>query len=63
MSQQLRIRQTASLISQPKKVKAVVRSLGLTGIGHERFYNDNNCIRGMVNKIKHLVEYEIVTGK
>ena len=55
------VRQKRSLIAQnPGNVK-VVRALGLGKIGASRTHKDNNCIRGMINKVKHLVEYQIVS--
>jgi len=58
---QIKVKQVRSLIGVPKKVRAVVRGLGLKKLGDERTYKDNNCIRGQVNKVKHLVEYELLT--
>jgi large subunit ribosomal protein L30 len=58
---QIKVKQVRSLIGVPKKVKAVVNGLGLGKIGQERVYKDNTCIRGQVNKIKHLVSYELIT--
>ena len=56
----IRVRQVRSLISEPKKIRLVVLGLGLTRIGKEKIHKDNNCIRGMINKVKHLVEYELL---
>jgi large subunit ribosomal protein L30 len=56
----IRVKQVRSLITEPKKIRLVVRGLGLTRIGKEKIHNDNNCIRGMINKVKHLVEYELI---
>lgn len=62
MSSFLIITQTKSLIAQPKKIKKVMRSgLGLQKIGVKKEFKDNNCIRGMVNKVKHLVNCDIIT--
>ena len=58
---QIKVKQVRSLIGVPEKVRAVVHGLGLGKIGKERVYKDNNCIRGQVNKIKHLVTYELLT--
>lgn len=57
----IRVKQVRSLISVPKKVKAVMSGLGLGRVGKERVYKDNNCIRGQLNKVKHLVSYELIT--
>lgn len=56
---QIIVRQRRSLISEPEKIRKVVKALGLGRIGSEATHKDNNCIRGMVNKVKHLVTYEL----
>jgi large subunit ribosomal protein L30 len=61
MAQQIRVRQTKSVIAQPEIMRKVLRGLGLRRIGVERLHNDNNCIRGMINKVRHLISYEIVS--
>lgn len=53
------VKQTRSLISEPEKVKKVMIGLGLDRIGKVKEHKDNNCIRGMINKVKHLVSYEL----
>lgn len=53
------IRQKRSLIGQPEKMRRVVRALGLRRIRHSVIKKDTNCIRGMINKAIHLVEYEL----
>jgi len=53
------VKQTKSLIGVSHSLRRVVEGLGLGRIGSEVTHNDNNCIRGMVNKVKHLVEYEL----
>ena len=58
---QIKVKQVRSLIGVPKKVKAVMSGLGLRKVGQERVYKDNNCIRGQVNKVKHLVSYELIS--
>ncbi len=56
---ELVVTQRRSLISEPEKIRKVVKALGLKGIGDTVNHKDNNCIRGMVNKVKHLVSYEL----
>ena len=53
------VRQRRSTISEPEKIRKIVKALGLGRIGSEKTHKDNNCIRGMVNKVKHLVSYEL----
>lgn len=52
----IRIRQTRSPIGGPAKHRDVLRSLGLRRIRHEVERPDTPAVRGMVNKIRHLVE-------
>jgi len=56
---QIVVRQERSLISEPEKIRKIVIALGLGRIGKSVTHKDNNCIRGMVNKVKHLVSYEL----
>ena len=60
--QQLRITQTRSLIGRPQDQRDTVRSLGLKRIRHTVVQPDRPEIRGMLNKIPHLVEWEIVAS-
>jgi len=55
----IQITQTRSLISEPETVRKVMRGLGLKRIGQTVVQKDNNCIRGMVNKVRHLVSYRL----
>ena len=52
------VRQTRSLIGNPTEARKVVRALGLGRIGKTKVHKDNNCIRGMINKVRHLVEID-----
>jgi large subunit ribosomal protein L30 len=56
---QIVVKQISSLIGQPESHRLVVKSLGLGRIGKVKVHKDNNCIRGMVNKVRHLVTYEL----
>jgi len=53
------VKQKASMIGQPENIRRVVRGLGLRRIGDFREHKDNNCIRGMINKVKHLVTFQV----
>ncbi len=53
------IKQHRSLIGQSEANRKVVKALGLGRIGRTKIHKDNNCIRGMINKVKHLVTYEL----
>ena len=60
--QQLRITQTRSLIGRPQDQRDTVRSLGLKRIRHTVVQPDRPEIRGMLNKVPHLVAWEAVDG-
>lgn len=56
----LRITQVRSAIGLPKDQKATVRALGLKHMHDTVEQADTPVIRGMIFKIKHLVEIEEV---
>ena len=56
----IKVRQKKSLIGHPEKIQRVVKGLGLKKIGDERVHKDNNCTRGMINKVKHLLDYTLL---
>lgn len=61
MASYIKVTKTKSHIAEAEKVRKVLEfGLGLKKIGSTRVYKDNNCIRGMVNKVKHLVSYELL---
>ena len=53
------VRQKKSLISEPESVRRIVKALGLRRIGMVKEHKDNNCVRGMINKVRHLVTFEL----
>ena len=55
-SKTIRVRQVRSVIGRPRGQREVVRSLGLRRLRHEVEREDTAAVRGMVNKIPHLVE-------
>ena len=64
MANYIQVKQIRSTIGQSKKIKKVlVAGLGLRAIGKEKTYKDSNCIRGMVNKVHHLVTYNLISKK
>lgn len=52
----LRIRQVRSVAGRPRQQRRILEGLGLRRIRHEVEQPDNPAIRGMVDKIPHLVE-------
>jgi large subunit ribosomal protein L30 len=60
MSKKIRITWTRSAIGYAKDQKATVRALGLKRLNHTVEQDDSPAIRGMVFKIRHLVNVEEV---
>lgn len=56
----LRIKLIKSVIGSKKDQKATVEALGLKKISQVVEKNDTPEVRGMVNKVRHLVEVEEV---
>ncbi|MCP4593738.1 MAG: 50S ribosomal protein L30 [bacterium] len=61
-AKKLRITQTRSQIGYHHKQKRILAGLGLGRIGRAVVRIDHPSIRGMVNKIPHLVKVEEVEG-
>lgn len=62
-SAQLRITLVRSTIGRPSDQGRTVRSLGLRRVNHTVVRPDQPAIRGMVQKISHLVKVEEVAGE
>jgi large subunit ribosomal protein L30 len=56
----IKITQLRSVIDRPKDQKATITALGLGRPRYTVVHNDTPQIRGMVNKVKHLVVVEDV---
>jgi large subunit ribosomal protein L30 len=52
----LTIRQTRSGICTPKDQKATLRGLGFRRVGEQVVREDSPALRGMIRKVRHLVE-------
>lgn len=60
MAKKLKITLVRSVIGRNKDQKATVQTLGLRKLNSTVIHNDTPQIRGMVNKVSHLVEAEEV---
>jgi large subunit ribosomal protein L30 len=59
----LRIKWVKSSIGYSQRQKATIKSLGLKRLGDTVEWKDNPVTRGMVDRVKHLVEVEeLVAG-
>ena len=62
MAKKLRITQTVSQLDCLKKQKLTIKSLGLGRPNYSVVKVDSPQIRGMINRVKHLVKVEEVNG-
>jgi large subunit ribosomal protein L30 len=49
-----------SIIGHPVKHKVVVRGLGLKRLHQTVFHQDTPQIRGMINKVSHLLQVTVI---
>ena len=54
----IRVTQIKSAIGRDKKQKKILIGLGLNKINRSKDFEINDCIKGMINKVKHLVVTE-----
>lgn len=57
----LKITQIRSIIDNPKRQKRTIEALGLKRMRHAVVHRDTPQIRGMINKVKHLIAVEEIT--
>lgn len=58
MADNLKVTQVKSVIGRPEDQKRTVRALGLKRINDTNILPDKPEIRGMINKVRHLVVFE-----
>ena len=56
MKKKIRIKKTGSLIRQPQNQIKIVNGLGLRKTNSVREIEDTPSVRGMLNKVAHLVK-------
>ena len=56
----LKVTQTKSIIGSVKNHKRTIRALGLKHIRDSRMHEDTPQTRGMIHKVRHLVQVEEV---
>ena len=60
LQNKLKITQVRSLIGRPQKHRRIIEALGLRKNQTAVIHNDTPAIRGMVFKVRHLVDVEEV---
>jgi large subunit ribosomal protein L30 len=56
----LKLTQVRSIIDQPIGQKLTIKALGLGRPNWEKIHTDTPQIRGMINKVKHLLKVEVI---
>ena len=56
---ELKITWVKSTIGKPGNQHKIIKSLGLHRLNHTVVHQDSPTIRGMINKVSHLVKLEI----
>ncbi|HZX11797.1 MAG TPA: 50S ribosomal protein L30 [Acidobacteriota bacterium] len=59
----LKIKLVRSLVGRPRKQREVVRGLGLRKLNSEVIKKDCPEVKGMINKVSHLVKIEELNQK
>lgn len=63
MVKMLKITQVRSYVGRPENQRKVLRGLGLGKMHRSVVLEDRAEVRGMINKISHLVKFEEIEGK
>ncbi len=58
MSGIVKVTLVKSMIARPEKHRKVLRGMGLTKLNRTVELNDTPSIRGMINKVSHLIKAE-----
>ena len=56
MAAKLRVTWKKSAIGYKRDQKRTIEALGLRRLGHSVEHGDNRAVRGMITKVRHLVE-------
>ena len=56
----LKITLVKSMIGYPEKQRVTVRTLGLTKMNRSKVHEDTPQIRGMINKVAHLLKVDSI---
>lgn len=56
----LKVIQIISANRRPRKQTLILKGLGLSRLHKPRILEDTPSIRGMIEKVKHLVEFETI---
>jgi large subunit ribosomal protein L30 len=58
MASKLQVKLVKSMIGRPEKHRRVLKGMGLTKLNRTVELEDTAVIRGMIDKVSHLVKFE-----
>jgi large subunit ribosomal protein L30 len=56
----IKVTQRKSAIGRPQRQRDTLRGLGLRKLNQSRILDDTPSVRGMINKVNHLIEWSVV---
>ena len=56
----IKVTQRKSAIGRPQRQRDTLRGLGLRKLNQSRILDDTPAVRGMIDKVSHLVEWSVV---
>ncbi len=59
----IRVTWIKSFIGYEESQRRTIRALGLHRLNHSVVHEDTNSVRGMINKVRHLVKVEEEIGQ
>ena len=59
----IRVTQLRGLSHKPEAQRLIIKGLGLRRIGHTVEVRDTPAIRGMIEKVQHLVSVQVLKGE
>jgi large subunit ribosomal protein L30 len=62
-AQSIHVTQRRGLSHKPESQRLILRGLGLRRIGHTVVVRDTPAIRGMIEKVQHLVDVKVTKGE
>lgn len=62
MATHIEVTQVRSTIGRPEAHRKIIKGLGLRRIRHTVKLKDTPAIRGMIEKVQHLVEVRVLPG-
>ncbi len=63
MEKKIWVKQTSGTAQLKPTQKATLRALGLKRIGSQNWISDSKAVRGMLNRVHHLIEADLVDAK